>query len=82
MKEYITSCLICNPVKLPHRKEGYMATNQWPCQPLEVTGIDYVVELPKTPRGYGHILVIKTISRNLLNFTLLKVVRLKLLQMT
>ena len=35
-----------------------MLINPWPDQPLEVIGIDYIVELPNAPRGYNHMLVI------------------------
>ena len=45
-------------MKYPQRKQGYMAINPWPYHSLEVISIDYIVELPKTPRGYNHILVI------------------------
>ena len=58
VKEHINSCLICNRVKHPHIKEGYMAINPWPYQPLKVISIDCIVKLLKTPRGYNNILVI------------------------
>ena len=35
-----------------------MVINPWPYQPIEVIIIDYIIELPKTPRGYNHILLI------------------------
>ena len=35
-----------------------MVINPWPYQSLEVISIDYIVELPETPRGYNHASVI------------------------
>ena len=29
VKEYINSCLLCNRMKHPRRKEGYMAIDPW-----------------------------------------------------
>lgn len=59
VKEYINSCLIYNRVKHPLRKKGYIAINPWSYQPLEVITIDYMLELPKAPAEYNHILVVK-----------------------
>ena len=60
VKEYINSCLIYNSAKHPCSKKGYMAINPWPYHSLEVISTDNIVELPKTLRGYNHLLVINS----------------------
>ena len=58
IETFISECRLCQRTKHLRRKEGFMCIKPWPNKPIEFISIDYQVDLPTTPRGKKHILVV------------------------
>lgn len=59
LREYLNSCVLCQQCK-PHRpiRHRLMIPTPVPKAPFEIISIDYLVNLPDTPRGHSSILVV------------------------
>ena len=55
---FISNCEICMIVKLQLRNPGRMGIREFPCAPMELVSIDFLVELPVTARNNRHIMCI------------------------
>ena len=55
---FISNCEICIAVKPQHRNPGRMGVREFPCAPMELVSIDFLVELPVTTRNNRHIMCI------------------------
>ena len=55
---FISNCEICIAVKPQHRNPGRMGIREFPCAPMELVSIDFLVELEVTARNNRHILCI------------------------
>ena len=53
---FISNCEICMIVKLQHRNPGRMGIKEFPCTPMELVSIDFLVELPVTARDNRRIM--------------------------
>ena len=58
VKIYISKCELCQKTTTSGKTHGQMGIRSWPRCPLELVSIDFIVDLPITPRGHKHILVI------------------------
>ena len=55
---FISKCELCQKTITSGAKHGQMGVRSWPRRPMELVSIDFIVDLPITPRGHKHILVI------------------------
>ena len=58
LKTFLANCDICTKVKPQNQKFGTLGVREIPKKPLDVVSIDYLTELPITPQGNIHILVV------------------------
>ena len=58
VEAFISTCELCQKTKTSGKLHGQMGIRSWPSRPLELVSIDFIVDLPTTPRGHKHILVI------------------------
>jgi transposase InsO family protein len=59
VRKYVGSCDLCQRNKARHTpKENYLAPLPVPERPFQTIGIDFITQLPTTPRGYDAICVI------------------------
>lgn len=58
VKDYVTSCDMCQKVKVNRRQQSIPLTNMPIAEPFERWHIDFVGPLPRSKDGYQHILVL------------------------
>ena len=57
-REFVGNCEICLQIKSPNRKFGALGVREIPFKPLDIVSIDFLTDLPITPQGNVHILVV------------------------
>ena len=58
LKEFVGNCEICLQIKSPNRKFRALGVREIPFKPLDLVSIDFLTDLPITPQGNVHILVV------------------------
>ena len=58
LREFVGNCEICLQIKSPNRKFGALGVREIRSKPFDIVSIDFLTDLPITPQGNVHILVV------------------------